>query len=255
MGKQDSTKTRVTPVFDKLRHADPTGQAWVVPLLALPTRDGASVDRIITPPLRANTLQFGAAEAQLEPPRSLLRWMVEHPERLQWPKQADNHDPATQAKRKALLANDSAVRAEALDLLAKGQPQQTWYVLEGRSRPDVYFETDDAIVVIEGKRTELGPTRNVSWLPGRDQMLRHLDCAWELRRNRRVFGVLIVEDQDGGGVPRKWRDACDETIAADALERSLPHRTQDEREQIAASFLGATTWNRVCDALGLECFR
>lgn len=255
MGKLDSTKTRVSPVFNELRHADATGRAWVAPLLALPRRDGAVVDRVITPPLHENTFRYGDDEVQLDPPRSLLRWMVEHPERLQWPKQADDQDVTTQAKRKALLANDPAVRAEALALLAKGQPQQTWYVLEGRSRPDVFFETDDAIVVIEGKRTEPRPTRKVTWLPGRDQMLRHLDCAWDLRGDRRVFGFMIVEGDADGVVPNQWRNACAEAVTADALERSLPHRSSDERAEIAASFLGATTWNHVTDALGLAGLR
>lgn len=42
MGKNDSSKTRVVPVFSELRDQDPTGKAWLSKLLALPTRDGAS---------------------------------------------------------------------------------------------------------------------------------------------------------------------------------------------------------------------
>jgi len=36
-------------------------------------------------------------------------------------------------------------------------------------------------------------------------------------------------------------------IAEEVLEGSLPHRTPDERSQIAGALLGVTTWQVVCD--------
>jgi hypothetical protein len=241
----------VTPVFMALIDRDPTGTEWLAELLALPERV-ATPERIVTPPMRPERMRFGSDEAALDPPVPLLRWMIQNPTRLSKPK-ADAKSEVTKTKRKALLSGNLSVQAEALALLDKGAPQQVWYVLEGRSRPDVFIETDDAIIVIEGKRTEPEATTSTSWLANRHQMLRHLDCAWEMRAGRRIYGFFIVESKKSdGSVPKKWRDACDETVSATTLETSLPHRSPADREAIARSFLGATTWQRVRDRFDLD---
>jgi hypothetical protein len=152
-----------------------------------------------------------------------------------------------------LLHRDPEVIGEALALLARPSvPAKAWYVLEGPSQPDVYLQTEEAIVVIEGKRTESGPTTTTSWMPGRHQMLRHMDCAWELRGSRLVFGFFIVEGDGGAeavGVPPRWADAAAETVRPAALRGSLPHRTAAEQAEICRGFLGVTTWQRLCAEL------
>ncbi len=251
MGKKDSSKTRVTPVFNELQARDPSGSGWIQRLLELPSRDGAHERPIVTPPLISGSLQYGKDEARLEPPRSLLCHMVEHATTLRWPKATDDLGVTTRQKRRALCDGDLATRKEALELLERGAPAQTWYVLEGRSRPDVYFETVDAIVVVEGKRTERHATDRTNWLRDRDQMLRHLDCAWERRREHRVYGFLVVEGKDDGRVPRKWREYAEKAVTADYLRNSLPHRDDATRAAIANAFLGVTTWQRLREEFGL----
>jgi hypothetical protein len=148
------------------------------------------------------------------------------------------------------------VVAEALRLLSRPQlPSRAWYVLEGQSQPDVYLETPELLVVIEGKRTESGPTTDTTWMPVRHQMLRHLDGAWETRGNRKLVGFFIVEGAGGPddmAVPQRWQIAAQETVAPSAIAGSLPHRSPEERHAIAAAFLGVTTWQRVCGAIGLS---
>jgi len=252
MGMHDSTKTRVAPVFTELFHLDPTGGSWLATLLSLPARDGAALDRPAAAPVLPSTVGFGTAEVSLAPPLGLLRWMVMHPERLTTPTHAAALAAPTQAKRAALLAGELGVQTDALALLAHGAPALGWYVFEGRSRPDVYFETPDAIVVIEGKRTEPTATTATSWLRGRHQMLRHLDCAWERRGGKALFGFFIVEATEAEGrVPTTWRAACATTVALETLEQSLPHRSAAEQKAIAGAFLGATTWQLVCQQLEL----
>ena len=84
-------------------------------------------------------------------------------------------------------------------------------------------------------------------MPGRHQMFRHLDCAWEIRGNKRVLGMLIVEGSgDDETVPDYWRDYSERLVSAEVVASSLPHRGPAEQRAIAGSFVGVTTWQRVC---------
>ena len=142
----------------------------------------------------------------------------------------------TVRKREALLNRDKLVIGEALALLNRpALPPSDWYILEGHSQPDVFLQTPEVIVVIEGKRTERGPTVRTTWMPGRDQMMRHIDCAWEIRGTRKVFGFYLVEG-DGGAeavaVPQTVGDA-----AQDAHHGRIAHvepapPDEGEREEI-----------------------
>ncbi|MGH8597997.1 MAG: hypothetical protein ACREXT_15185, partial [Gammaproteobacteria bacterium] len=73
MGKLDSSRTRVQPVFKALHRSDATGATWLGPLMQMGGRE-APVDpgRLSDPP----KFEFGA-----QPPRVFLEWLVKHPER------------------------------------------------------------------------------------------------------------------------------------------------------------------------------
>jgi hypothetical protein len=113
----------------------------------------------------------------------------------------------------------------------------------------------DAVVVIEGKRTEPSATTDTKWLKGRHQMWRHLDAAWEVRGRRAVYGFFIVEsdaDSVDGSVPESWRNAATACLTPDALRSSFPHRSENEVEAISRCYLGIATWRQVCDRFGLD---
>jgi hypothetical protein len=81
-------------------------------------------------------------------------------------------------------------------------------------------------------------------------MLRHLDAAWEHRQGRRIYGLFVVETEEGAASLEPspaWHQAVEETISEKVLKGSLPHRSPDERSQIASALLGVTTWQAVCD--------
>lgn len=254
-GRFDSSRTRVQPVFDALYGRDPSGESWLPALLALARHGSAKA----VPPstlrgsLRKERCKWGPEEEKLPAPRSLLEWLVENVEEPAegFPKAS----PETDDRRRKLLRRDPDTIRSALAELEREQ-RSGWHVLEGRSQPDVYLETDELVVVIEGKRTEAGPTTHTTWMPVRHQMLRHLDAAWELRGERALYGFFIVEAEEGASgepaIPKHWADAARETLSDDALTKSLPHRTPGEREAIARSFLGVTTWQTVCDELGVD---
>ncbi len=93
-------------------------------------------------------------------------------------------------------------------------------------------------------------------MPVRHQMLRHIDCAWEIKGRRQVIGFFIVEaDGSNGAVPLFWQDQARRTISKEAVMSSLPHRGPEEQEGISRSFIGLTTWQRVCKEFGVDSTR
>ena len=84
----------------------------------------------------------------------------------------------------------------------------------------------------------------------RHQTLRHLDSVWDHLEGRRLYGLYIVEGEGGTSStqpPSTWHEAVESTISHEVLRGSLPHRTPDERSQIASALLGVTTWQAICD--------
>ncbi len=245
----DSSLTRVAPVFDNLLQRDRSGTSWIPQLLRLPRHGAAQVGEHVRV---GNVLRhgWGRDEESLAPPLALLQWLVRN---ISDPREDGAWgDGATLVKRKALRAGEEDVVNQALRQLESEPQRQAWYVLEGASRPDVYLESDQVLIVIEGKRTEPGPTTHTTWMPVRHQMLRHIDAVWERRGGRPVYGFFIVEGDGAGEVPEAWINHAKLTVSPDVLEKSLPHRTNPERADTAKAFLGVTTWQAVCGAFGIE---
>lgn len=245
-GKNDSTRTRVAPTFDAI---SATGPDWLKRLLRLPKHGAPGSAVRWSDDLRVLEFRWGAKEKLLNPPRSLLEWLVNNLE-VEPPPAHDDPSEAAEMRRR-LFRRDPETIAVAMRHLAKGITHRRWWVLEGPTHPDVYLETPDAIVVIEGKYTERGPTTYTQWMPIRHQMHRHLDAAWEIRGGKRVYGFFIVEgDGRSGEVTSDWLRFAEQTYSDKALIRSLPHRCE-EREALARCFLGVTTWQNVLREFGL----
>ncbi len=242
-GPYDSSKTRVAPVFDQLR---PKTADWVRQLLTLP-RFGSPATVPETLDLSFIRGHWGADERGLTPPVSLLSWLIRN---LSPP---TNHSDRDEHRRR-LVARDPEITEKALGLLRSDGTGKAWHVFEGPTYPDALLETPDAIIVVEGKRTESGPTTHTKWMPGRHQMWRHIDAAWEIRGRREVFGFFVVEGVEPVPleVPRVWREAAASTLFAESLEASLPHRGERERLGIQQAFLGVATWQQVCAHFGID---
>ncbi len=162
-------------------------------------------------------------------------------------------DPVKAQKRRELIEGSDTRLREALSLLRRNPSGEDWHIFEGTTQPDVFIQTPDLIIVIEGKRTERETTKNTKWMSGRHQMWRHIDCAWEIKGKREVFGFLIVEsDGENDQVPARWIKEADITRSQEALASSLPHRGPEEREEIHQCFIGVTTWQKVCKEFGID---
>src|ERR1700739_2791512 len=165
-GKFDSSKTRVQPVFDTLWSR---GRDWLPQLLKLPS-DGCSEARIAPGDLTIRGKYWEPKEKSLKPPVSLLSWLIRHPDSL-------IKKPLDSDLRKLLATGDPKTVEQALTALRSENATRAWYIFEGPTCPDVYLESADAFVFIEGKRTEPGPTTKTEWLDGRHQIWRHIDAA------------------------------------------------------------------------------
>jgi hypothetical protein len=164
MGEFNSSVTRVWPVFDSLFHGDGTGTTWLTSLLKLGSRAALVDQQIIHSnpgPILPKLARFerplpgairkvlGAARAakigpirhafepEIPPSAAFLRWPLEHPERLTWPKEGASErqfSVSTTEKRTRLIAGESSLRSEALEELAMvgvAESRRKWWAFEG----------------------------------------------------------------------------------------------------------------------------
>ncbi len=248
MGENNSSTTRVAPVFDQLVAADPTGAGWLDGLVALGSRFPSV--RLREAHLRLvpeHGRRWGSSEVALAAPLGLLEHLVQNITEEQVAANKDS-EPVF-GHRMALARRDPSTIAAALSFLRSGNRGRTWFVLEGESRPDAVLETSDTIIVVEGKRTERSCTSKTKWMGVRSQLIRHMDAAAEAYPAKQVLGLLVVEgDGDASATEPSahWLEQCGMQVAPAMLDASLPHRSPAQRQHLADGMLGVTTWQRVC---------
>ena len=256
MGKFDSSKTRVQPVFDALYWQDTGGKTWLRRLLQLaersvgpePTTIPPDLGQLVAPP------QF---EFPAHPARAYLEWLINHSEQLTSPPQAEwrKWHARTREKRRALLAGAPDVRAEAIAELRKRRrlPQRTWWRLEGVTRVDCALLTPSTVVFIEGKRTEMGPSKEVLWYRGRNQVLRILGCAAAYARqtDRQHYFVILVVERDLVEQDPVRQSEIEAVMLPGTVQESLPHLTDEERTELLSHYLGVTTWQAIVEGFRL----
>ena len=137
----------------------------------------------------------------------------------------------------ARAANSEAI-AE-LHRVGSAGSRRKWWAFEGHTEVDCYLQTDQLLLLVEGKRTA-GVTGSTAWLPKRNQLVRNLEVASELAGGKEYAVGLIVEDDSDLG------------LATETIDDSVPHRSDAAREDLARHFLGAISWAEVCEALGIE---
>lgn len=248
MGRLNSSATRVVPIFDRLFAADRSGATWLPGLLSLGSR---AAEVFAAPPLSTlvtgHRPTWGRAELALPAPLSLLEYLVKNLTTEQVGKSAGKG--LVRKKREGLARRDVATVTEALQALQTSGRGRKWYVLEGPSKPDATLETEDAVLVVEGKRTERSCTSKTTWMGTRSQLLRHMDAAMDWFPGKQVLGLLLVEG-DGGSEARipspHWVAECKAQYDPAMVASSLPHRSLGEKSTLAAGILGVATWQAVC---------
>jgi hypothetical protein len=248
VGQFDSSLTRVQPVFDQLWEGDPSGATWLPALL----RATAHADRV-PGPLLADPGTLTAKpefEHRIAPPDAFLAWLLRHPHQLTWPSGRDGrlrYGDAAQRFRERLIdgvgtPDGKKAQAEGLSKLQArggvGSSHAAW-AFEGFTHVDAYLETDELVLLVEGKRTEaLSPSTH--WYPDRSQLARNLEAAGAAAGADRHGYVLLalenpIPDPDG-----------------DMLRTSLPHLSAAEQDEVLGRFLGQATWKSICKATGID---
>lgn len=256
MGKHDSSRTRVQPVFDALHSRDPSGDTWLRALLEM-ARHAAGPEPMAIPADVGQLVESPRFEFPANPPTPFLRWLIEHPDSLSKPPDAEwkKWGERTRQKRHALLAGDSAIQAEALAELERHLrlPRRAWWRLEGTTYVDCALLTPSTVVCVEGKRTEMGPSRGIVWYPCRNQVLRVLDCAAAYARQTdrpHYFAILVVE-RDLVEHDTKRQAEIEAVTLSETVRNSLPHLTDEGRADLLSHYLGVTTWQAVVERFGL----
>jgi hypothetical protein len=220
------------------------------------TRREAGVETAAIPP-NLGHLALLHFEFPVDPPRAYLRWLIEHPQNLSNPPESEWKELSeyVQERRHALLTGDPAAQTEAIAELERYErlPSQAWWRLEGVTHVDCALLTPSAAVFVEGKRTEMGPSKQVRWYPHRNQVLRVLDCASayaQQERRSHYFVMLVVERELVAADPMRQAE-IEAVTSPSTVQESLPHLALEERTALLSHYLGVTTWQAMVESFDL----
>jgi hypothetical protein len=259
----------VRPVFQKLLKRDPTGTEWLPNIFKIATcnrEHASSVVRQVGPLKPCTVFRryedrvlkafYGIESIDLEqcfeyplpPPKAFLTWLILNPEKMTWPKK--NGKPCkygltTQRRREELFGYHGSRKQKTMQERALAElntsgvlrSSRQWWAFEGFSQADCFLETDQLLVLIEGKRTE-GLAPSTHWYPHRNQLIRNLEVAQALASGKEFALLLLAEQQL-------------ELDLRELVDSGLPHMQPIERMELMNHFLGCIDWKVVCEATGI----
>jgi hypothetical protein len=266
-GEFNSSITRVRPAFQMLIRKDQTGVSWIKKIINLAEENPQFADRLtedhgrIQPALLRKRDYFDPVlkeygiemikleecfEKSLPPPKRFLQWLIKNPSEMRWPKLdllIQNHEILI--LREKLFGqcgektqNETISRAlRELDEYGVTESKGKWWAFEGFTDVDCYLETDKLIIIIEGKRKEPLAT-SIDWYRGRNQLLRNLEVAKEISEDK-DFAVLVVSESKIN------------PIKGEIIDKSLPHYSPGERQELFSHYLGNILWKDLCKETGI----
>ncbi len=264
-GEKNSSITRVRPFFRYLFDQDASGLSWLPKMIVSEqsNRSYASylanlncmmnnqnqVKRKYKDKILGNIELERCFEYSVPPSYLLLRWLIEHPDILTWPKHGQRERKyclSTQLNRENLFGKhgrtkQSVAKQNAIYLLdSKGVQgsKRKWWAFEGFTEVDCLLETEDFLLGIEGKRTEQVSSAT-EWYSKRNQIIRNLEVLKEKAGSKDYALLLMCED---GYDPISDHD----------FSIGLPHYTSEQIVEIKKHYLGAVSWQQACDAVGMD---
>lgn len=247
MGKQDSTKTRVKPVFDKISRK----KDWLMILVDEASKANGKEcfnfdDHVIE-------MMWGI-EKSLDPPKEYLIWLAKN---IQYFGFDENQvlsgvsEPTAKKRIELINGNQDTINEAVSRIIDNFKSRSKWWILEGKTHVDAFVKTNSHIFIFEGKRTEKEQTQKVEWNPKRDQLIRNIDCAISEYPNKEVVAYYVLE-ADEGAISRKWETGLEKYRDEEYFKASLPHRTSDEVKKIMDSYRGYITWQQISEWFGID---
>ncbi len=257
MGEKNSSVTRVWPILLELvcGERDSTQSLRLLldlafkssgNVLAAEMRDsaGAVVPSLIEKPLVPRT-EYGLRvnlpncfEYSIPPTERLLLWMIESTGGSCRPRKGLDITRANAGRRGDLFGEDEVRRLDARKeatrkLLWNGvsRSRHEWWAFEGPTSVDCFLETPEAVLLIEGKRTDTVATYT-DWCSSRHQIARNLEAAQSISKGKR-YAVMVAAET-----------VLDVSTAE--IERGLPHMNPCERSFLAGHYIGCVTWRQIC---------
>jgi hypothetical protein len=242
------------PFFTTLFGRDAAGGSWLPALLSATPYGLQRLGEYAQTPgwlqtqlaVRTPSGRLGCFEYPAVAPRRLLRWFIDHPERLVWPADADEGASAeTMLLRRALIDDDppgvqARAQERARDLLPRSSGlTPAWWRFEDVSTLDCALITERLVVTVQATRTEEPAT---PWYPNRSQLVRNLEAARHLADGKR-FATLVLSH-------RLLAEASDEHLAR-TLPEAAPHLDELEHRELHDAYLGNLTWDAAGDAVGI----
>jgi hypothetical protein len=242
MGKFNSSLTRVKPLFDRI---DSDCQE-LNKLFSL-------FNSKITPIMKNSSIEirYGENEIKIPASKSMLIWMLKNHKSLN---NISNHGSSsdkteTYKKRELLFSGDKNILNVAINAIESFSelPDKKWYVLEGKTSPDIYIETHDSIYIGEAKRTEKYITTKTLWLNERDQLIRHVDSL--LDQPKKVYSFYLLEKKNfKGHYEEKMTCYTDKKY----WQSNLKHRDNDAVERALNSFIGFLFWEDIANHFNIN---
>jgi hypothetical protein len=113
--------SEVVSLLTPLLERDPGGRSWLPRLLQAAPRGAEALGELAADPgylsislsVRGVSGQMACFAQPVSPPREVLTWYVDHPDRLTWPPAAELTSEATVLRRALLYDQPSGARARA----------------------------------------------------------------------------------------------------------------------------------------------
>ncbi len=250
----DSAERRVQPFFEALFARDASGRGWLSDLLRAAPRGRDSLGGLVDEPgwleiplaVRGAGGRLACFDYPAWPSPRLLRWFIDHPDRLSWPAGAELSAETVRLRRALLYDEPPGTQARAQErarelLRSRSALSREWWRFEEMTTLDCVLITDRLAVTIEAVDSVRVPVAT-EWYPARSVLVRDLEAARQIAQQR-AWATLLLSDAPvaGGGAEELER----------GLPESAPHLDEGERRDLAGAYLGNLTWEAASRAVGI----
>ncbi len=246
--------SRARPFFEALFARGPAGGAWLPSLLQATPYGADRLGELAAAPgwlvtplgVRGAGGRLACFDYPAHPSRELLRWFIDHPDRLRWTETGEASPDGVRLRRALVLDDPPGSQARAQDrarelLMSRSGLAREWWRFEEPARLDCVLITGRVVITVTAKGGEgLGPS--TPWYPPRTDLVRNLEAARQSAGGRH-WASLVLSD-------RPLDEAGDDAVAR-SLPDAAPHLDDERRSELADAYLGNLTWQEAGAAVDL----